>query len=81
MNDKYYAGKDICEVITELFEHIGAMPAADVVKVVRCKDCWRSMEGKYGLECALRYDMHDRSDRIVPEDGYCNWGERKEGEG
>lgn len=57
------------------------IPAADVAEVVRCKDCWRSVEGKYGLECALRYDMPDRSDRIVPEDGYCSWGGRKEGEG
>ena len=72
MNDRYFAGKDICEAITELFEHIGAMPAADVVQVVRCNDCavphnrWTGCPRMNGT--------------IMEPDDYCSYGRRKEGE-
>ena len=46
-----------------------AIPTADVVEVVRCKDC------KYfGTEiCALDTYLFD-----VTEDGFCNYGERRD---
>lgn len=48
------------------------------VKVVRCIDCAhcreKDMFGVYhGLECSW-------SDLVVPSDGYCHLGERKDGE-
>ena len=80
MNDRYYAGKDICEAITELFEHIGNLPAANVVEVVRCKDCkyWAYEKDLDTSVCV----MHSISGwrRIMPETAYCSMGVRKEGE-
>lgn len=70
MSDKYYAGKDICEAITELIEHIGEIPAAEVAEVVRCKDC-RFFQTD---ECRYDWPVQNVSD-------YCSKGERKEGEG
>ena len=42
-------------------------PSADVVEVVRCKDC-KHYAGD-GMYCA--------EDRIVHDDDYCSYGERK----
>lgn len=74
MSDRYYAGKDICEAITELFERIGAMPAADVVEVVRCKDC--VYYNSYCEECLDEMGYA----RAWHKNDYCSYG-RKEGEG
>lgn len=56
-------------------------PAADVVEVVRCKDCARcdhcypmknkGEEAKEGYYC-------DYNKRHVNPNGYCSYGERKE---
>ena len=47
------------------------LPSADAVEVVRCKDC-KSFSHGY---CKF----HDA--KFVREDGYCYWGERKDGNG
>lgn len=46
------------------------LPYADVQQVVRCKDC-KSFSHGY---CKF----HDA--KFVRKDGYCYWGERKDGE-
>lgn len=46
------------------------MPTVDAVPVVRCKDC-KSFSHGY---CRF----HDA--KFVRPDGYCYWGERKDGE-
>ena len=57
-----YKADDIYEVLSEC-------PAADVVEVVRCKDCKH-----YGTSgCAMDAYAFD-----VVEEGYCSYGERKE---
>lgn len=48
------------------------IPAADVVEVVRCKDC------KWYEEIIFTCRQIDG---VVPEDGFCNFGERKEAKG
>lgn len=50
------------------------MPAADVVEVVRCKDC------KYWVvnDCALMFPVNVDM-RICPDD-FCSFAERKEAE-
>ena len=68
---------DIVEQAIGLIDHI---PAADVVPVVRCKDCQRCVEtvdyfGK-GLFCSC-WGRGWR--RVQPED-FCSYGERKGGE-
>ena len=56
---------------------INQFPAADVVEVVRCKDCKYSYDGDSRWLCS--YGV--MAGCIVPEDFYCKCGERKEGKG
>ena len=55
-----------------------AMPAADVVPVVRCRDCKHYVKGSCNAhsvwpdECSTGYDC--RPD----DDDFCSYGERKE---
>ena len=54
----------------DTFVIIDEQPAADVVEVVRCKDCkWWD-----GIECKTR-DID-----VVDVDDFCSYGERKDGE-
>ena len=57
------------DMITRLTIAIDRVPSADVVQVVRCKDCKHLYKDG---ECPLRtWFTHD-------EDDYCSYGERKE---
>ena len=49
-------------------------PAADVVEVVRCKDCQHARQTVYGnYHCLVDHRLaHEETD-------YCSYGERKEG--
>lgn len=76
-DDVWNRGIDCC--INEVKHHV---PSADVVEVVRCKDCkrWRS-------ECQLLDVVHDClvapcdfNSRDSFENDYCSYGERKDGE-
>lgn len=55
------------------------VPAADVVEVVRCKDCKHSEEFIYpeGLETMVCWE--NNADREVNRNGFCDKGERKDG--
>ena len=56
---------------------IEAIPAADVIPVVRCKDCKHSAIDDMGLlycKCVTYYNH-------VPNDWFCADGERKDSEG
>ena len=60
----------------DLVDTFADIPAADVVEVVRCKDCLYSTE-RYGhMEC-----IHGVSYRNTwnKPDFFCSYGERKEG--
>lgn len=64
---------DIADDIIKLYDVIGDLPAADVVPVVRCRDC-----RKRGLpECPMEteYPWID-----ADSDGFCNQGVKKKGE-
>lgn len=50
------------------------IPTADVVEVVRCKDCKNLMFSDFYGECSKGYMG------IVSPDDYCSRGERKDGE-
>lgn len=54
----------------EVFEELNAVPTADVVEVVRCKDC--KHYGKFGMKCNK---LH-----LTPIESwhYCSFGERAE---
>ena len=57
-------------IAAEIDMNIDMMPKVDAVPVVRCKDC-KSFSHGY---CRF----HDA--KFVRPDGYCYWGERKDGE-
>lgn len=57
------------EAVAMAVKALSALPSADAVEVVRCKDC-KSFSHGY---CKF----HDA--KFVREDGYCYWGERKNG--
>ena len=64
----------------KVIDRIKSAPAADVVEVVRCKDCvYRvpinerqfSYKGKPAMHCVIH-------SRLCSENEYCSYGERRE---
>ena len=88
IHDEYSLGLyDGCEYDTKLIDEI---PAADVVPVVRCRDCkyWGDEDGKLqdsdGALCARctvhNYLIDGRHTGWCPtENDFCSYGERKDG--
>lgn len=63
---------DECEFFT---------PAADVVEVVRCKDCKHSVKYNCKNDACYSFTICRRRDGYsegVEEDDFCSYGERKE---
>lgn len=71
-------GNDISRMEDYYYNAILDEPEADVVEVIRCKDC------KYYDEiysrCLGVWDISEHLDADVNEDDYCSYGERKENE-
>lgn len=72
-----------CEIIIEIAD----TPAADVVEVVRCKDCTYRADP---MECPMCFEEYtdlseDEWDSIISDstvdDGFCHHGKRRDGEG
>ena len=57
------------------FAVVRDFPAADVVEVVRCKECVRRNQSADLSDSVLCTWLHNLS---MPKDGYCSYGERKE---
>ena len=55
------------------YRSIGKMPAADVVEVVRCKDCKHMEIEPCGRYCHVWGFFNGAGD-----EGFCNYGERRE---
>ena len=77
--DKYYSDfhKSMAD-LTSLRELLEETPAADVVDVVRCKDC------KYAFHHPLGYiychrDGRNAYEMVFKKDSFCSYGERKDG--
>ena len=67
------------ELITHLQGNNGitnVLPTADVVEVVRCKDC--KLRGK--ADCPTAYYSEYEGEYVCPmnDNDFCNYGERKE---
>ena len=68
--------------LTSYGELVGCLkdtPTADVVEVVRCKDC------KYAFHHPLGYiychrDGRNAYEMVLKRDSFCSYGERKDGE-
>lgn len=65
---------DPVDDIILLSSGVDLIPTADVVEVVRCKDCKNLMFSDFYGECSKGYMG------IVSPDDYCSYGERKDGE-
>lgn len=66
------------ELIVDCMETIHKIPTADVVEVVRCKDC----ENRYvPCRCALWYGTVNGTEYFIErgDDFSCSYGKRKEG--
>ena len=66
-NLKRFAPEHLTPLIVSLIEK---QPTADVVEVVRCKDCTEWDKDEY--ECSHWYGFR--------EDDYCSYGERMDGD-
>ena len=68
-------GDETVHIPTLLFaqKRIEAIPAADVVEVVRCRDCKYRHDDNF---CVGR----GWPEQLVPDDGYCDKGAKMEGE-
>lgn len=62
------------------FQHwVQVQPAADVAPVVRCKDCKHRVY-KYINEEIGEIGGCELFNRAMPNDDFCSYGERKDGE-
>lgn len=72
-NLKHFAPEQLTPLIESLIQK---QPAADVVKVVRCKDC-ENYDDKFGIDnCEWCYKFHCGTS----DERFCSYGERKGGD-
>ena len=68
-NDREFGGEEMLYKDSALNE-ISELPSADVVEVVRCKDCRHWQDGGFSSYCIC--------DGFTHSDDYCSYGERKD---
>ena len=89
MELKYYAGKDVLDALLDCMERISKQDGADVVEVVRCKDCgWWNEDDSAGWGdlgnnvCTCAYFSNEDGYTVYTEpNDYCSKGQRMEDEG
>ena len=59
-------------------EAINAAPAADVVSVVRCKDCKHAYINSFSAASGVA--LCSSSVKVMQQDDFCSYGERKDGD-
>ena len=83
VNKQYCEGNhDKEEAFTHCLYLIDCMPTADVVEVVRCKDCrwWKKVYGLNGNEYTFCVRETDDYEPDRNADDYCSYGERRKDE-
>ena len=60
-------------------KEIDQLPTADVVEVVRCKDCKYRKKDKLFVSGHYCYLRPVNGGRFCEDDGFCSYGERKDG--
>lgn len=90
MADEYIKREDALKALEwtwagkAAFDKLKAIPAADVVEVVRCGECKHSIMHKfpYNYEKVLACnDPHGMTIRAVKPMHFCSYGKRKDGDG
>lgn len=79
--DGYHSdfGRSIAD-LTSLKELLEDTPVADVVKVVRCKDCKHYGGITFGNICRRWSAIYSGVKNCTKPDDYCSYGERKDGD-
>ena len=72
-------------VFEAMRDSISEIPAADVVEVVRCKDCGHAYINSFSAQsgiavCRFLANRSNGELAIVQQDDFCSYGERKEQE-
>lgn len=75
----YGSDREKYDAWDEIIDALENVPAADVAPVVRCKDCKYSCKDGTGRTCEGYW--YELSEFAVPveDDGFCSYGERKDG--
>lgn len=73
-NDVVLVDGEVKGVGLILAETVDKAPTIDAVPVVRCKDCRHMEKSQYGRYCQI-WGMYNG----YGDDGFCCYGERKEG--
>ena len=74
--DYQHEGEDWMTGVIIAQTEVDFAPTIDAVPVVRCKDCkYKNFDGIGGLWCG-RHSMY-----IDDVEGFCSYGERKDGDG
>lgn len=73
LSDLIPMGKDAAGVAVRIIEDL---PAADVVEIVRCKNCMHN--GSIDTDCP--FGWKDKKFNMPKPNDYCSYGERKEQE-
>ena len=61
--------------ISAMMAKIMSLPSADVVEIVRCKECKHTIIRPDGEIYCKKLDMEE-----TPVSHFCGWGKRKDGE-
>ena len=74
--ERYGVDSSEAGIVGGTIKLLSLMPAADVVEVVRCKDCvWRDVEPHDEFTTGCRWYQEERPN----DNDYCSYGERKDG--
>lgn len=65
--------KDFAQALMYVVTCLDCAPAVDAVEVVRCGECKHVENSPYGRYCTV-WHGHNR----MGDEGFCNYGERKE---
>ena len=70
-----------CDIINHFLGIVDSQPTADVVEVVRCKDCekWDTSNKLLNTCACTRWSQSMPYPRLTSPDDYCSYGRRKEG--
>jgi len=73
-------GKKIPTVAIRIMHDIKALPAADVVPVVRCKDCRKRRKDGYCTKFIQNISGIASAWYMPQDDDFCSYGERRKQE-
>ena len=79
----YPSDREVQNIVNRVKRIVQELPAADVVEVVRCKDCKNAYMNSFSAQscvamCRFLANRSNGELAIVQQDDFCSRGERKE---